>query len=141
MYTFHLLGECQSNNIIYNAEVENMNRNETKLCIGLTEHPFKQRYSNHIQSIRHEKYGNSTELSKYIWQLKKEGKEFKITWSINQRAQAYSNITKRCNLCLTEKLSIINADKPTTLNKRLELVSKCQHENKYYLACFSSDKT
>ena len=118
-----------------------MNRNETNLYIGLTEHPFKQRYSNHMQSIRHEKYGNSTELSKYVWQLKKEGKEFKITWSINRRAQTYSNITKWCNLCLTEKLSIINADKPTTLNKRLELISKCRHENKYYLACFSSDKT
>ena len=90
----------------------------------------------YMQSIRHEKYGNSTELSKYVWQLKKEGEEFKITWSINRRAQAYSNTTKRCNLCLTEKLSIINADKTTTLNKRTELVSKCRHQNKYYLAHF-----
>ena len=136
-----LNGECQSNNIIYNAEVENMRRNEKKVYIGLTEHAFKQRYSNHMQSIRHEKYGNSTELSKYVWQLKKEGEEFKITWSINRRAQAYSNTTKRCNLCLTEKLSIINADKTTTLNKRSELVSKCRHENKYYLAHFSRDRT
>ena len=136
-----LNGECQSNNIIYNAEVENMRRNEKKVYIGLTEHAFKQRYSNHMQSIRHEKYGNSTELSKYIRQLKKKGKEFKITWSINRRAQAHSNITKRCDLCLTEKLSIINADKTTTLNKRSELVSKCQHENKYYLEHFSRDKT
>ena len=125
-------GECQSNNIIYNAKVKNMSRNETKVYIGLTEHPFKQRYSNHIQSIRHEKYENSRELLKYIWQLKKEGEEFKITWSINQKAQAYFNTTKQCNLFLTEKLSIINADKTTTLNKRSELVSKCRHENKYY---------
>ena len=61
-----LNGECQSNNIIYNTEVENMSRNETKVYIDLTEHPFKQRYSNHIQSIRHEKYRNSMELSKYV---------------------------------------------------------------------------
>ena len=128
-----LNSECQSNNIIY--------RNEKKVYIGLTEHAFKQRYSNHMQSIKHEKYGNSTELSKYVWQLKKEGEEFKITWSINQRAQAYSNTTKQCNLRLTEKLSIINVDKTTTLNNRSELVSKCRHENKYYLAHFSRDKT
>ena len=120
-----LNSKCQSNNIIYNAEIENMSRNETKVYIGLTEHAFKQRYSNHKQSIRYEKYGNSTELLKYVWQLKKECEEFKITWSINQRAQAYSITTKWCNLCLTEKLSIINADKTTTLNKRSELVSKC----------------
>ena len=118
-----------------------MRRNEKKVYIGLTENAFKQRYSNHMQSIRDEKYGNSTELSKYVWQLKKEGEEFKITWSINRRAQAYSNTTKRCDLCLTEKLSIINADKTTTLNKRSELVSKCRHKNKYYLAHFSRDKT
>ena len=62
-----LNGECQSNNIIYNAEVENMSRNETKVYIGLTEHAFKQRYSNHMQSIRHKKYRNSTELLKYVW--------------------------------------------------------------------------
>ena len=118
-----------------------MSRNKTKVYIGLTEHPYKQRYSNHMESIRHEEYGNSTELLKHVWQLRKAGKEFKITWSINLRAQAYSNITKRCNLCLTEKLSVINADKPTTLDKRPELVSKCQHENKYYLGCFSRDNT
>ena len=118
-----------------------MSRNKTKVYIGLNEHPYKQRYSNHMESIRHEKYGNSTELLKYVWQLKKAGKKFKITWSINLRAQAYSNITNRCNLCLTKKLSFINADKPTTLNKRPELISKCRHEHKYYLACFSRDNT
>ena len=47
---FPLNGGCQSNNIIYNAEVQNMSRNETKVYIGLTEHPFKQRHSNHMQS-------------------------------------------------------------------------------------------
>ena len=80
------------------------------------------------------------ELLKYVWQLKKQGEEFKITWSINRRAQAYSNTTKRSNLCLTEKLSIINAEKTTTLTKRSELVSKCRHENKYYLVVSEEDK-
>ena len=89
-----LNSERQSNNIIYNAEIENTSRNETKVYIGLTEHPFKQIYSDHM----HEKYGNSTEQSKYIWQLKKAGKKFKIAWSIDRRAQAYSNITNQCNL-------------------------------------------
>ena len=117
-------GKCQTNNIIYNAEVRRMNSNDTKVYIGLTEHPFMQRYSNHIQSLKHEKYGNSTELSKLVWQFKRESEEFKITWSINQSAKAYTNKTKFCNLCLTEKLSIINADKTAILNKRSELISK-----------------
>ncbi|PIK34222.1 hypothetical protein BSL78_28957 [Apostichopus japonicus] len=47
--------------------------------------------------------------------------------------KAYSNESKRCNLCLTEKLIIINTDKRTLLNKRPELISKCRHENKFYI--------
>ena len=128
-----LNGECQANNIIYKAEVINTTRSELKEYIGLTENTFKQRYSNHVQSFKNSKYENSTELSKYIWHLKRNNDNFNIKWSIIQRSQAYSNKTKRCNLCLTEKLSILNADKAKTLNKRSELVSKCRHENKYYL--------
>ena len=109
--------------------------------IGLTENTFKQRYFNHVQSFKNPKYENSTELSKYIWQLKRNNDNFNIKWSIIQRSQAYSNKTKRCNLCLTEKLSILNADKAKTLNKRSELVSKCRHENKYYLSNFSIKTT
>ena len=41
-----------------------------------------------------------------------------------------------CNLCLAEKLEIIKADKKRSLNKRTELVSKCRHENRFYLCNF-----
>ena len=34
------------------------------------------------------------------------------------------------------KLYLIKAKKPTLLNKRTELISKCRHENKFYLANF-----
>ena len=57
---------------------------------------------------------NSTELSKYIWQLGDRNKDFNIKWTIVCRARPYSNITKRCNLCTTEKLMIINS-KPDEL--------------------------
>ena len=42
----------------------------------------------------------------------------------------YSNKSKRCHLCLTEKLYLVRAKKPSLLNKRTELISKCRHENK-----------
>ena len=56
-----------------------------------------------------------------------------FSWSVKKRVQAYSNKTKRCHLCLEKRVAIINADKSTTLNRRTELVSKCRHENKFYL--------
>ena len=40
---------------------------------------------------------------------------------------------KRCNLCLAEKLAILQADQRTLLNKRSEFVSKCRHRNKFKL--------
>ena len=126
-------GDCQAESIIYNA-VRTASNNERKVYIGATENTFKQRYANHTQSMTHEKYENSTELSKYIWNLKRMIKEFEIKWSIKKRAQAYSSTTKRCHLCLEEKLAIIHADQRLKLNKRTELVSKCRHENKYLLS-------
>ena len=36
-------------------------------------------------------------------------------------------------LCLAEKLATALADKSRAINKRTELVSKCRHENRYYL--------
>ena len=157
-----LRGNCQETNVVYKAEVEeenniinnitgndntnsnnnnNNNNNNNKTYIGLTEQTFKTRYNNHTSTFRHEKHENSTELSKYIWKLKRSGKGYKINWSISQRARAYSNETKQCDLCLTEKLHIINADKQKTLNKRTELISKCRHENKFYICNFPRDNT
>ena len=140
--TCPLQESCLTTSIIYNAEVKREECNQPpKLYIGLTEHAFKQRYNNHNLTFRHEKYANSTELSKYIWQLKRNKKTFKVDWSISQRARPYSNETKRCDLCLTEKLCILNADKQTLLNKKSELISKCRHENKFYIANFKSNIT
>ena len=47
-------------------------------------------------------------------------------------------VTRSCNLqlCLAEKLKIIKADKKQSLNRRTELVSRCRHENRFYLCNF-----
>ena len=83
------------------------------------------------------KHETSTRLSRHIWRLKDENKPYSIRWSVVRRAAPYSNISKRCNLCLAEKLEIARADKTRSLNKRSELVSKCRHENKFYLCNFA----
>ena len=101
--------------------------------IGLTEGTFKQRFSQHKATFKHRKYTNSTELSKYIWKLRDNNQHFNIKWTIISRARPYNNISKRCDLCLMEKLMTITANPDRTLNKRSELISKCHHENKFYL--------
>ena len=123
--------KCLTSSVIYNAQVTT--NNATKNYIGLTEGTFKQRFSQHKATFKHRKYTNSTELSKYIWKLRDNNQDFNIKWTIISRARPYNNISKRCDLCLTEKLMIITANPDRILNKRSELISKCRHENKFYL--------
>ena len=56
-----------------------------------------------------------------------------LDWSILDKAKPYSPASKKCMSCLTEKYLIIFSTK-NLLNKRNEPVTKCRHENKFYLA-------
>ena len=87
----------------------------------------------HTKSFRHQKHRNETELSKLIWRLKDENKDYTLSWSIAKRSSPYRLGSKRCDLCLTEKVAIIRANPKGLLNKRTELISKCRHRNKFLL--------
>ena len=122
--------KCLTPKIVYGAEVTNNIDEETKKYIGMAETPFKDRYRNHIKDFKNKKYNKSTELSKYIWQLKDNNKVRTVKWRIIKTVR--SNVTLNyCKLCLMEKYYIINSlgDK-NLLNNRYEFVSKCRHKNK-----------
>ena len=107
---------------------------EKRVYFGASDTSFKERYRNHIRDFNHERYSKCTELSKYIWQLKRNKKIFSIEWKIVRKVycDAKSNY---CLLCLKEKYFIINySHEDILLNKRSELISKCRHENKNMLA-------
>ena len=139
--TCPLENNCLTPTIVYNAKVTTTEYPIGKNYIGLTEGPFKQRYTQHALSFRNRHYANSTELSKFIWHLKDNNTDFQIKCSILASDAAYSNKSERCHLCLAEKFFIIKAEKSTLLKKRSELVSKCRHENKFYLMNLKADHT
>ena len=118
--------------IVYRAEVTS--DNNTKIYYGATEGEFKTRYNNHTKSFRHKKYCSETELSRHIWSLKDNNINYTLRWEIESFASPYKCGSKRCDLCLTEKLYIIKVDTRHLLNKRNELISKCRHKNKYLLS-------
>ena len=105
----------------------------SKHYIGCTENEFKTRFYNHTQSLRQREKRNATELSKAFWQAKDSGHNPAIQWSIVDRVTAYQPGIRYCNLCLTEKLLILLADKHTAMNKHLELTGKGRHKNKFKL--------
>ena len=75
-----LQGKCLTSQIIYKAIVTNTNSNTQKIYIGQTGGKFKDRYRNHTKSFKAERYSNDTELSKHIWQLKKNNHAHQIIW-------------------------------------------------------------
>ena len=68
---------------------------------------------------------------KYIWKLKDNKQDFDITWSVLKQSISYTGGSKRCNLCLEEKLCILkDKNKQNLLNKKSEIVSTCNHRKK-----------
>ena len=126
-----LNGKCEVKNIVYKATVTSNNKKMD--YYGLCSTEFKKRFNNHIYSFKNESKRNATELSKHIWELKVNEQDYNIHWEIIKKAKPASCGAISCQLCLLEKLSIALSCKNTTLNKRSELVSKCRHQNKFYL--------
>ena len=127
--------KCNDKSVVYQATVETATSKES--YVGLTEGEFKTRWTAHKHSFRNEKQMNSTELSKHVWKLKSSNKEFNLQWKILGHAKAYSNTTKRCNLCILEKYFIICHSELATLNKRTELINCCRHSRKHLLGAKS----
>ena len=136
--TCPLNGECLATNIVYRAEiVANNDQQRSKTYIGITAPTFKERLYNHNKSFNNRAYEKDTELSKHIWELKDKQTPYELKWSILRKTSGYSNISKTCSLCTSEKLAIVNfKDKTRLLNTRNELISKCRHQNRFILKNF-----
>ena len=110
--------------------------NKTKHYYGTRDKNFKERYNSHTASFKNKAKEKSTEL---IWELKDNNIEYNLKWRIASKAHPHVCESRKCNLCLTEKLTIIKADHETLLNTRDELVSKCRYMNKFTLRRLKKD--
>ena len=109
-----------------------LTKNKVKnVYLGVSEREFKNnRYYNHQQFFRNKNYKNITTLSTYLWSIKSEEQNDNLNWEIMRQAAPYSNISKRCLLCLHEKLAIaLYPNTEDLLNKRSEMISKCCHRH------------
>ena len=125
-----LQGKCLTQATIYKASITH--NNNTVHYIGSTEKDFKTRYNGHTQSFRTEYKKNSTKLSQHIWNHNIDPTT--IEWSITQHANPFRPGQKTCDICLSEKLQIINSTKNNNcLNFRNEVARLCPHKAKYML--------
>ena len=134
-----MLGNCRTESSLYKCVANSINI-PPKTYFGTSEGEWKTRYYNHTKSFRNQHYSKETTLSGFLWSLKnKNAPAPELQWSIEKTVPAYSNISKRCLLCLHEKLAIITfEDQDNILNKRSELMNKCRHGNKFLLCNYKS---
>ena len=97
-------GKCHYESTVYKATVSTEGRHD-KYYYGLSEPMFKNRLRGHRKSFNHVELRKETELSKYVWVLKNEEKEYDIKWEIVCRTKKYSPERWYCSLCTAEKIS------------------------------------
>ena len=105
--------------------------------IGLTENSFKDRLYKHKNSFRYESKKNATEPSNFVWENKHANTETSLEWKMLDKAKSYEPGSRKCMLFLTEKYHI-HFLRLNLLNSRSELVTKCQHENKFCLSNYKA---
>ena len=115
--------KCLTSNIMYKATLTSNQDNYQHKIYGITETKSKQRYANHIKSFRHEKHQSNTELSNELWIIKHNNYTPNIVWEILRKHHTYSPNTKRCSLCLNEKLEIARHKGRNLVNKRSEIIN------------------
>ena len=60
-----------------------------------------------------------------MWEKKDNGEEItNIKWEIVEKCQEYVGSSKKCDVCLTEKLCIMKDKNSNSLNKRFKLTNK-----------------
>ena len=126
-----LNGNCLVKCVVYKATVST--DQSTLDYIGSTETTFKERYRTHMSSFSLEHLSSSTSLSKYISDLNRREIAYSLNWEILKKPSPYRCGTRRCDLCLTEKLLILQAGPTSVLNKHSEIMQKCRHANKFKL--------
>ena len=126
-------GSCLSECIIYKASVSIATN---KYYYGTCENTFKEHYNNHNCSFRNKSREKNTDLPKCVWELKEKDINYSINWNIAMKSQKYVCRSRKCDLCVCQKLLISRGDPNVLLSKRDGIVSKCRHRNKFTLKCF-----
>ena len=135
-------GDCLKESLVYYATISCNDKNyKLKLYKGSCKTNFKKSYSNHKKSFNVSFYRHDTKLSTEYWNLRMKQLNPQISWKIKGVYKSYNTTSNRCNLCLTEKLEILDDPDKNLLNKRSEIISQCLDKNKYGLKTLASSMT
>ena len=137
-----LNGLCLTANISYQATIKcSDSKHKQKRYKEIVETTFKKRYANHKKLFNWIVSKNDTTWSIEYRTLKQKQPAPRLTWKVKGQYKNYNPTLKRCNLCLNEKLAIIDNPDKNLLNKRSKGISQCRHRKKFMLVSLTSRKT
>ena len=129
--TCPLENKCLSSAIVYQATMETTGH----FYVGLCETNFKKRYAKHKFDFKSEECAKSTTLAAHVWGTG-QNPDPAIKWKILKQSSPRRPGDKECQLCLDEKLLILQHSRnPLCLNRRSELSNRCVifHRTKHKL--------
>ena len=93
--------KCLTNNVLYKASItSNEEKPKAKIYYGVSETAF-----NHKKSFNNIKYQTDAELSNKYWNIISANKTLNIYQELLGTQKSYNQSSKRCLLCLNEKLA------------------------------------
>ena len=126
-------GKCETKCVVYRATVTETASGQRETYTGVTANTFKKRLSGHKTDTNYERYRRNTSLSKHIWNLKEEDKDYEIKWSLVEKGADFNPTSKKCGICLKEKFYIMYDRGGSSLNKREEVFNTCRHRKQKLL--------
>ena len=98
-----LNNNCKVDNLVNQAELTEQGTGAVSSYVGLCSTTFKRRYYNHQKSFVNEEYLHDSKLSEYIWQLRRSGIGYDVSWKALDRGKPFSPHMGICQLCTREK--------------------------------------
>ena len=93
-------GKCRAENLVYKCDAS-VDEYSSKGYLSTAEVDFPKSFYNHQILVNDKGYSTDTTHSKYVWEVKRNVKIMpSLKWSIIKSVPNYSNVSRKCQLCL-----------------------------------------
>ena len=129
---YRMNGLCLTDCLLYYATIICDKENYSKLCKGTWETTFKK----HQETTKSPTFQPTKAIPNFLTNialLKQSSLTQKYLGKSKGNASPTILFPEDCNLCLNEKLEILDDEDQKLLNKQSEIISHCCHQNNFKL--------
>ena len=126
--------QCLTSAVVYKATVT-ASDGDVRTYTGSTDRKFKERLYENRTDANNRSHRHNTKLAGYVWEKKDAGRSIdNVRWQLLKKCHKYEPGGRMCDVCLSEKLSIMKNREHNSLNQRSELMHRCIHKSRRTLS-------